>query len=198
MLKFRVWEFTTAKGHFCDNKTWRVMRTMDEKSTKWKKALLEAHQDTLWSIFTLRYNVMCYFFTLIAELRGWDTWTLPPTYNYCFECPQKPYLNQEIKKPAKFFYTPKIPEWRIEPFINLSINPNTSLRASSPGVTGDIGVGERRGKGDVTACSPSFSPCRWSAPDELVSRLPQHLESRVPPPHPPNSLNPETGSLKPK
>ena len=62
MLKFRVWEFTTAKGHFCDNKAWCVMRTMDEKSTKWNKASLEAHQDTLWSIFILRYNVMCYFF----------------------------------------------------------------------------------------------------------------------------------------
>ena len=35
-------------------------------------------------------------------------------FNYCFECPQKPYLNQEVKKkPAKFFYPQKIPEWKI-------------------------------------------------------------------------------------
>ena len=71
------------------------------------------------------------------------------------------------------------------------------LQASSPGVTGDMGVGERRGKGDVTACSPSFSPCRQSAPEKLVSRLPQHLKSRVPSPTP-HSLNLETGSLKPE
>ena len=92
MLKFRVWEFTTAKGHFCDNKAWCVMRTMDEKSTKWNKASLEAHQDTLWSIFILRYNVMCYFFTLIAELRGWDTWTLPPAFQLLFWMPPKALL----------------------------------------------------------------------------------------------------------
>ena len=92
MLKLRVWEFTTAKGHFCDDTAWCVMRTMDEKSTKWNKASLEAHQYTLWSIFILRYNVMCYFFTLIAELRGWDTWTLPPTFELLFWMPPKALL----------------------------------------------------------------------------------------------------------
>ena len=114
MLTFRVWEFTTAKGHFCDSTAWCVMRTMDEKSTKWNKASLEAHQDTLWSIFILRYNVMCYFFTLIAELRGWDTWTLPSTFQLLFWMPPKALLESGgKKKPAKFFYPQKIPEWKI-------------------------------------------------------------------------------------